>query len=223
MMLCKQAVSCFMQSSLAPAADAPDTPPARVACPCPAAGLVDVPAAVLNETGVLGIRATSPKARKTRLRRCFDRHAAAEACLDRHAVAGASASPPAGRSAPSQLCRSLCCGAPAAGGQPFVGMLDCGASFSALNWQVSLKSGSYTLVDMHFLRVMYWCSRYWHKLPFQICKPAAAAPAPQCQAAALAGLPPRGDRSYGQPAKGQGVAIIGMDGKPQVRSHREQG
>lgn len=84
-----------------------------------AAGLVDVPAAVLNETGVLGIRATSPKA---------------------------------------------------PGGQPFVGMLDCGASFSALNWQ----------------------------------------------AAALAGLPPRGDRSYGQPSKGQGVAIIGMDGKPQV-------
>lgn len=28
-----------------------------------AAGLVDVPAAVLNETGVLGIRATTPKAK----------------------------------------------------------------------------------------------------------------------------------------------------------------
>lgn len=47
-------------------------------------------------------------------------------------------------------------------------MLDCGASFSALNWQ----------------------------------------------AAALAGLPPRGDAGY---AKGPGgVAIIGMDGQPQV-------
>lgn len=99
-----------------------------------------MPAAVLNETGVLGIRATSPKARKTRLTRCFHRHAAAEAC----------AGPPAWQKRPSQLCRSLCCVAPAAGGQPFVGMLDCGASFSALNWQVSLEPGSCTLVDVHF-------------------------------------------------------------------------
>lgn len=33
-------------------------------------GLVDVPAAVLNETGVLGIRATSPKARKSGCQGC---------------------------------------------------------------------------------------------------------------------------------------------------------
>ncbi|KAI3429492.1 hypothetical protein D9Q98_005581 [Chlorella vulgaris] len=91
-----------------------------------AAGLVPVPAAVLNETGILGIRATSPAAAR-----------------------GA-----------------------AAGGQPFVGIIDCGASFSALNWK----------------------------------------------AAALAGLPPKGDPSYSksQAARGGGVAILGMDGRPQA-------
>eukprot|EP00887_Chlorella_sp_A99_P000088 scaffold16.g88.t1 len=86
------------------------------------AGLVEVPAAVLNDTGILGIRVTSPE--------------------------GA-----------------------ARGKQPFVGLLDCGASFSAINWQ----------------------------------------------AAALAGLPPRGDPAYGVPGQPtQGVAIVGVDGKPQT-------
>ncbi|KAL4421485.1 hypothetical protein ABPG75_010776 [Micractinium tetrahymenae] len=84
-----------------------------------AAGLVEVPAAVLNETGVLGIRATSPAAAQR-------------------------------------------------GGQPFVGILDCGASFSALNWK----------------------------------------------AAVLAGLPPKGDAAYN--TRERGVAIVGVDGKPQV-------
>ena len=89
-----------------------------------AAGLAELPAAVLNETGVLGIRATSPAA-------------------------------------------------PAL--QPFVGILDCGASNSALNWR----------------------------------------------AAALAGLPPRGDAQYGSPGKATpGLAILGVDGKPQARALR---
>lgn len=80
------------------------------------AGLVRVPAAVLNETGLLGIRVTSTAAA-------------------------------------------------AQGGQPFVGIIDCGASFSALNWQ----------------------------------------------AAALAGLPPKGDRLY---AHGTPIYGVGIDGKP---------
>ena len=56
--------------------------------------------------------------------------------------------------------------------QPFVGIIDCGASFSAINWQ----------------------------------------------AAALAGLPPQGSSVYGPPGKPpkNGVAILGVDGKPQV-------
>lgn len=91
-----------------------------------AAGLIPLPAAVLNETGILGIRATSP----------------------------AALSGPRG-----------------GGPQPFVGLLDCGASFSALNWQ----------------------------------------------AAALAGLPPKGDPAYGTHSKRDvGVAVVGVDGRPQV-------
>lgn len=107
--------------------------PGEGAAAAAAAGLVEVPAAVLNETGILGIRATSPASKA---------------------------------------------------GQPFIGIIDCGASFSAINWK----------------------------------------------AAALAGLPPKGDAVYKSAgAKAQpgaapgatggslgGVAIIGMDGRPQV-------
>lgn len=92
------------------------------------AGLVEVPAAVLNETGVLGIRATSPQAN-------------------------------AGKG-----------GRGGGGRQPFVGIIDCGASFSAMNWK----------------------------------------------AAALAGLPPKGDPAYrtSDPSR-PSVAILGIDGRPQ--------
>jgi hypothetical protein len=57
---------------------------------------VEVPAAVLNESGILGIRATAP------------------------AAAGGNG---------------------AGSSQPFVGIVDCGASFSALNWKAAALAG----------------------------------------------------------------------------------
>lgn len=59
-----------------------------------------------------------------------------------------------------------------------MGLIDCGASFSALNWP----------------------------------------------AAALAGLPARGDAAYGSAAvPALGVVVVGVDGKPQARGRAEGG
>eukprot|EP00899_Mesostigma_viride_P006454 jgi/Mesvir1/1580/Mv14549-RA.1 len=89
-------------------------------------GLIEVPAAVLNETGLLGIRVTAPAV----------------------SAAGARGRPDGTTSI-----------------QPLVGILDCGASFSAVNWA----------------------------------------------AAALLGLPPKGDKSWDKAPK---LFSVGVDGRP---------
>jgi hypothetical protein len=106
--------------------------PGSAAAVARAAGLVEVPAAVLNETGLLGVRVTSPDAPAGQPLQPF--------------VSGGRAAPaPAaprrrGGCQPAACCRPRC--APDPPPSPLqVGIIDCGASFSALNWGAAALAG----------------------------------------------------------------------------------
>lgn len=84
-------------------------------------GMVEAPAAVLNETGLLGLRITSV------------------AALQKSATATAASGAAAASSSGGGSGAATAAGLP--GVQPFVGIVDCGSSFTVLNWAAAALAG----------------------------------------------------------------------------------